>query len=146
MQHIVEYDRSSSACSQRTQSDEGFEHDDRIKVSEFSRDSDDDETALQRQANPGKNMVRCRGVPNRETDMHKASEEEEGPGDDLSSHAGDDGENTESTMDSRGLSMMSKLSRLASEFHETVNASQASRTPRKRTIAKWVVVMELFEI
>ena len=136
MQHIAEYDRSSSACSQRTQSDEGFEHDDRIKVSEFSRDSDDDETALQRQAIPGKSTVRRRVTPNRETDMHRASEEEEGHGDDLSSQAGDDGENTESTMDSRGMSMMSKLSRLASEFQKTVNAMRSKGNGKGQSDAR----------
>jgi hypothetical protein len=110
MQHIVEYDRSSSACSQRTESEEGFEHDNGMKASDFSLDSDDDRTAFQRKANAGKNMIRCRDMPDRETAMQKAAEEEEGHGEKSSSRVGDDDETTESTMGSRGLSMMSKLS------------------------------------
>ena len=80
MQHIEEYDRSFSAGSPRSQSDEGIEHDDRIKVSEFSRDIDNDETALQRQAIPGKNMIWCRDMSDRETAMQKPAEEEKGHG------------------------------------------------------------------
>ena len=83
MQHTAEYVRSSSAWSPRSQSDEGIEPDDRIKVSEFSRDIDDDDTALQRQAIPGKSTVRRRVNPNREIDTHRASEEEEGNSDDF---------------------------------------------------------------
>ena len=139
MQHIAEYDCSSSACSQCTESEE----EDKI-----DRDGE-------------------------------------------SSRLKEGGIATESSMEHRGLSMISKLSRMASEFQETVNAmrskehgkahsyaraemltshsksgkrrftpelmhttfnedeteigagaSLASHTPRKRTIAKWEFVME----
>ena len=57
MQHIAEYDRSSLACSQRTESEEGFEHEDGVKAPDFLLDSDNDGTEFQRKANAGKNMI-----------------------------------------------------------------------------------------